>query len=48
MAAWRARRVAAVQAALLRLDEADRTSLRAAVPALERAAAVLEDLGDQQ
>jgi DNA-binding MarR family transcriptional regulator len=48
MAAWRARRVAAVQAALLRLDEADRRALRAAVPALERAAAVLEDLGDQQ
>jgi DNA-binding MarR family transcriptional regulator len=42
MARWRARRVGAVQTALATLEESDRQALRAAIPALERAAAVLE------
>jgi DNA-binding MarR family transcriptional regulator len=43
MQQWRARRVAAVEAALRDLDPGDLAALHAALPALERAAAVLEE-----
>jgi DNA-binding MarR family transcriptional regulator len=42
MQQWRARRVAAVEVALGELDAAHRTALAAALPALERAADLLE------
>jgi DNA-binding MarR family transcriptional regulator len=47
MARWRARRVAAVRVALERLGDADRAALKGAVPVLARAAALLEDLGEE-
>ena len=48
MGRWRARRVAAVGAALAVLDADDVEALAAALPALERAAAVLEAQSEQQ
>jgi DNA-binding MarR family transcriptional regulator len=48
MQQWRTRRVAAVAAALADLDAGDLAALHAALPALERAAAVLEERSDPE
>jgi DNA-binding MarR family transcriptional regulator len=48
MERWRARRIAAVERALGALGESDHQAVRAALPALERAAAVLEAQQDEQ